>query len=407
VGVIDVMGAVVPAVTSAERRRRLAARHLLAPGARGDDVAAITDAVVALHSSDPASVHLSATARMATPSIAAVEHALYEQRSVIRHHAMRRTLWVMTPPTARAAHASCTEALAAVEWKKFGRFVEEAGISEDGAAWVDAARSETLHALRRVGTSSARALAAEVPALTAKLFLATGKPYAGTQGAHTRALQNLGFDGDIVRTRPRGSWVTAEYAWAIAEDWLPGGIVGMDGRTAAAELVRRYLDRFGPATTADVQWWCGWTLARTKAALTAVDAQSVSLDDGASAWVLPGDDAETAADDRPWIALLPALDPTVMGWKERRWYLGEHGAFGHDLFDRNGNAGPSIWMDGRVVGGWAQRKDGSIVHELFDDLPRRRRRDLADAIARAHAIVGDVCVRPRFPAPMQARLLAT
>ena len=38
----------------------------------------------------------------------------------------------------------------------------------------------------------------------------------------------------------------------------------------------------------------------------------------------------------PGLALLPVLDPTVMGWKERDFYLGGHGPA---LFDRNGNAG--------------------------------------------------------------------
>ncbi|MEI2697757.1 MAG: hypothetical protein V9E94_05230 [Microthrixaceae bacterium] len=80
-----------------ERRARLAGRHRLDPSARTDDVAAIADSVVALHSSDPVSVFLSALARMRHPSIAAVEAALYEARSVIRFHAMRRTLWVATP----------------------------------------------------------------------------------------------------------------------------------------------------------------------------------------------------------------------------------------------------------------------------------------------------------------------
>ena len=54
----------------------------------------------------------------------------------------------------------------------------------------------------------------------------------------------------------------------------------------------------------------------------------------------------------PWVALLPGLDSTVMGWKERAWFLGGHQ---HALFDVNGNAGPTVWCNGRIVGGWAHR----------------------------------------------------
>jgi hypothetical protein len=65
-------------ITVGERRARLARRHRLVPSTRTDDVAAIADSVVALHSSDPVSVFLSALARMRHPSIAAVEAALHE-----------------------------------------------------------------------------------------------------------------------------------------------------------------------------------------------------------------------------------------------------------------------------------------------------------------------------------------
>jgi hypothetical protein len=62
-------------ITVGERRARLARRHRLVPSTRTDDVASIADSVVALHSSDPVSVFLSALARMRHPSIAAVEAA--------------------------------------------------------------------------------------------------------------------------------------------------------------------------------------------------------------------------------------------------------------------------------------------------------------------------------------------
>ena len=94
-----------------ERHARLALRHLLLPRTRTDDVAAIADALVALHSSDPVSVYLSAAARMANPSLEAMEQALYLQRRLIRHHAMRRTLWVATPAVVRRMHAAATGGL--------------------------------------------------------------------------------------------------------------------------------------------------------------------------------------------------------------------------------------------------------------------------------------------------------
>src|SRR5258705_4213108 len=112
-----------PKITDDQRRARLAHRHRLLPNRQTDDVAAIADSVVALHSTDPATVYLSAMARMKHPSIEAVSKALYDDRSVVRHHAMRRTLWVLTPQMARWAHAACTVAVATTQWKRLAKMV--------------------------------------------------------------------------------------------------------------------------------------------------------------------------------------------------------------------------------------------------------------------------------------------
>ena len=76
------------------------------------------------------------------------------------------------------------------------------------------------------------------------------------------------------------------------------------------------------------------------------------------------DDLDPTPDPAPYVALLPALDPTTMGWQNRGWFLGEHAKA---LFDTNGNAGPTLWWDGRVVGGWAQRKTGEVVLRFLTD----------------------------------------
>jgi len=71
-----------PTITTEQRRRRLALRHRLAASQRSDSVLDIATSLVALHSSDPATVHLSATTRMVNPAISAVEDTLYDDRSV-------------------------------------------------------------------------------------------------------------------------------------------------------------------------------------------------------------------------------------------------------------------------------------------------------------------------------------
>jgi hypothetical protein len=411
------MGALVPLghhgpmgtrrITVGERRARLVLRHRLVPSTRTDDVAAIADSVVALHSSDPVSVFLSALARMRHPSIAAVEAALYEARSVIRFHAMRRTLWVATPAVARMAHASSTTKLLGPEHRRFVKLLADNGISDHGDDWIASAKEQVLAALHRAGEASTRQLGEVVPAVRQPIELSPGKPYAATQQAHVRVMLHLGLEGVVVRGRPMGSWINSQYRWAAMEEWVPGGIVGMDPREASAQLVRRWLHAFGPGTTADVQWWTGWTVRDTRRALDDAGAVVVAMetaDGDIDAWLAP-DDLDAVRGSSRWVALLPGLDPTTMGWKDRRWYL--DAGVGSQVVDGNGNAGPTIWVDGRVVGSWVQRKDGTIALGWLTDVPPARRAQVeANARVLEHEL-GDTRFTVRFPAPIQTELLSS
>ncbi|MEP7105852.1 MAG: winged helix DNA-binding domain-containing protein, partial [Chloroflexota bacterium] len=212
----------------------------------------------------------------------------------------------------------------------------------------------------------------------------------------------LGADGVIIRGRPRGSWVSGQFEWHPLEAWLPGGWPELPVAEAQAELARRWLRSFGPGTAADLRWWTGWTAGDAKRAVTAAGAVSVELESG-SGWVLP-DDLEPEPEAEPAVALLPALDPTTMGWTGREWYLGPHAKV---LFDRNGNAGPTVWSGGRVVGGWAQRSDGEIVVRFLDDAGREAAVQAAAEAARLSRWMGDARVAPRARArsPLEAELL--
>lgn len=381
-----------------ERRARLARRHRLLPDLRTDDVTAVADALVALHSSDPVTVYLSALARMAHPSLTAVDAALYEERTLVRHHAMRRTLWVARPEVVRELHAAATLALAAPDRRRTAGYLAASGI-DDPEAWLDDAESRALADLREHGPSTARELGQRVPALRHPILVG-GPRWGATQSAHTRVLLGLGFAGKMLRARPVGSWVSGTYRYAVADAWLPGGLGDLEPRQARAAVARRYLDRFGPATTEDVRWWTGWPVTATRTALADVAAGEVDLGDGPG-WVLPGDGGVNEGDPGPWVAALPSLDPTVMGWKQRGWYLPDAAA---DAFDRNGNAGPTLWVDGRVVGAWAQASDGRMLTHYFEDVAAARRAALDARLAVLAAAVGETRWTVRFPGRVDAVL---
>ena len=388
----------VAAITDDERRARLAVRHRLTAQERTDDVTAVADALVALHSSDPVTVHLSVLARMRHPSLAAVETALYEDRTLVRHHAMRRTLWVATPEVVRVLHAAATLALVGPDRRRTAGYLAAGGVA-DPVAWLDDADAQVLADLAEHGPSTARELGERVPALRQPIVVG-GPRWGATQSAHTRVLLGLGFAGEVVRTRPLGSWVSGAYRYALAESWVDGGLGGLDPREARCALARRYLARFGPVTTEDLRWWAGWPVTATRTALVDVGAVEVDLQ-GGPGWVLEGDDA--APDPGPWVAALPSLDPTTMGWKQRSWYLPDAAA---DAFDRNGNAGPTLWVDGRVVGAWAQAPDGRMLTHYFERVDRARRARLDERLAVLAEATGETRWTVRFPGRVDAQVRA-
>ena len=149
----------------------------------------------------------------------------------------------------------------------------------------------------------------------------------------------------------------------------------------------------------DIKWWTGWTVRDTRAALAMLDVVEVDLD-GSPGWLL-ADDLDPVEPVSDWVALLPGLDSTVMGWKERDWYIGEHTP---SLFDRNGNAGPTVWWNGRVVGGWAQRENGEVAFRLLSGIPGETKGAIEAEAQRLREWLGPVRLIPRFRTPLEREL---
>jgi len=404
--------------TVEDRRRRLVERHHLRRSTRGaDGLVTVVRDLVGLHASDPVSVFLQARARVADLTTDAVEAVLYDDRRVARVLGMRRTMFVVDPVDRPILRAAVTDKLAAGELRRTAGWIDEHGLDGvgpvvDAVAWVEDAAAATVAALDEHGPMTANELKVHVPALREGITMNRDTSYGGRVGMSTRVLFWLATVGDIVRARPGGSIASTAWAWASTADWLgPDAGDGPDTTEAAVALARRYLAAFGPATVDDLQWWTGWTKALTRQALVGAEPVEVEVADGrgevVTALVLAGDDEPpTVADDPPVVTLLPALDATPMGWKQRAWYLGEHTSFPGLLFDRNGNVGPTVWLAGRVVGAWTQRPDGEVVWRLFDEVDAGA--DLEAAIATAAddvvAFLGDVRFTPRFPTPWQVEL---
>jgi hypothetical protein len=297
-------------------------------------------------------------------------------------------------------HAAATRRLAGPEHRRTARLLGDNGV-DDPEAWLVQAREQVLATLREHGPMTARSLGEAVPALRQPIVMAPGKSYSATVSAHTRVLLGLGFEGQIVRTRPTGSWINGAYTYASMDTWLDGGLGDLDEREAARDLALRWLRAFGPGTAGDLQWWAGWTAATTRTALADCSAVEVTLDEG-TGYVAPGDE-EPVEPVGPWVAMLPGLDPTTMGWKERGFHLGDHV---DKVFDGNGNGGPTAWVDGRIVGVWCQRADGTVDVVLAERLGASARRALDAKAAELTAWLDGDVVRSIYLSPLAREHLA-
>jgi hypothetical protein len=391
-------------VAPIERRLRLGATHHLAPESAADSVLAAAGDLVGFHATDPMTVYLSAWARVRDFQTADLDRALYDDRSLLKILGMRRTMFVVPVELAGVIQAACTESIAKGERARLHRMIQEAGIATDAQRWLDAVEAETLDVLHAKGAATAAELTKEVAGLRARIPFGTGRKWVGEVGVSTRLLFLLASEGRIIRGRPKGGITSSLYRWIPMDRWVPDGLPSMPKDAAQAELVRRYLRAYGPASLADVAWWTGWTMGETRMAIAASGSVEVDIGDNGDkpGYALPGA-PRPAGRSQPWVALLPALDPTVMGWQQRGWYLGEHKS---SLFDRNGNAGPTIWSDGRIVGGWAQRSDGEIVLRFLEEVGGDTERVAQDKAADLQAWLGPIRFIPRFRTPLEQELRA-
>jgi hypothetical protein len=324
-----------------------------------------------------------------------LERVMYERRALWRMHTIRRTLFVVSARDVPLFEAAATRDIAARERARLIGWLTEIPAAQ---GWLDDLSAQVMTVLgpRELTT---RELGTLIPDLGRLVTIGSGK-WATPVGLASRLLYLMAMDGEITRARPVGTWRSSQYRWVSAAQWSGEELPRMGVDEARAELARRYLDTHGPATLTDLRWWTGWTLGHTRAALEQVETLEVELDSGETGLVLAAD-GPTDLPSSKSVAFLPSLDSTIMGWKERHWYLGDHGP---QLFDTAGNAGPTVWSDGSVIGGWSQLPDGEVVYELLEDVTRPVARAVRDEAGELQRWLGGIVATPRFPSPLGRRL---
>jgi hypothetical protein len=378
-----------------ERQARLARRHRLAPGHRAGRVVEAARSMTCLHGTDPVTIYLSAWARVDGMKVADLERALYRDRSLIKHLAMRRTLFVLPRETMGYTQAGASNRVAEIEKRRLVRDVETAGLHRNGERWLSVASKQVVELLADGREATSSELRKEIPLLEGSIAYGEGKTWGGKASIGPRVLTTLSAAGQVVRGTNDGPWTTSRPRWASMESWLGARLPTHTEAEGVGALVERWLRTFGPGTIADIKWWLGSTLAAVRRALADLHAVEVDLG-GTTGYLLP-DDLDATDPVEPWAALLPSLDPTTMGWFERDWYLGPYKS---QLFDTSGNAGPTVWWDGRIVGGWRQSDSGEVILQMLEDVGAEGLSAVEGEAARLTEWFGGARVLPTFPSPL-------
>jgi hypothetical protein len=350
-------------------------QHLL-PGSQLHDLVEVTRDVGALHATAATGPYVSLWARIRDFEHAALDAALYDRRELARVLCMRTTLHVVLSSELPFLLQACAGYLVPVARQQAQALLVQAGLCPEGEAdaLLEELHGRVLDVVRDRGPCTVRVITKRLPALQTKIRHDVGKPYEGAFSLGSRLVPGMCALGLLIRGRPRGTWRSNLYEYAALEDWLPGVDLSLVApEDARAWLARRYLAAFGPATFDDLQWWTGLSKFETETALRSLgsDLHEVKIQGLGNDYLMLASDSgwlgDFAAPEAPYAFLLPGLDPYVMGYRDRhRWLAPEHRA---KVFDRAGNAMPTLWANGRVVGAWGQRSDGSVAYGFFEPVP--------------------------------------
>ena len=380
-------------------------QHLLA-SSHQHDLLRVTRDIVALHATSATSPYLSLWARVAGFEREMLDDALYEQRSLAKVLSMRMTVHAVPTdelPLFMRSYESVIDSRTPPRFRGSGLLVQARICREQGQeACLQDLHGRVLQVLRERGAATAREITELVPQLRTKIRHDIGKPYQGEFSVGSRLLNSMTAQGLIIRARPRGTWRSNLYEYAAFSDWFPEiDLQSVSVQEARRGVVQRYVAAFGPTSVDDIVWWTGLSRTVAQEALEPLWPllSEVAIEGLSDRFLMLRSDAQELSrfspPDGPYVFLLPSLDPYIMGFRQRRRFLAQEHY--EKVFDRAGNALPTVWVNGRVVGAWDQRQTGgSVVFGLFERVSEREQALLLEKARGLGTFLGDTFIKPAF-----------
>jgi hypothetical protein len=354
-----------------------ARRHHLDRRAPAGKMLAVASRLCGVHAQVLSCAELQLWARVEGLGRGAVQRALWEERTLVKTWAMRGTLHVLPAAELPLWHAALSTSRRYATPERWRSYV---GITLDELDALTVAVGEALHDRVLTREELAREIAR------------TGSPDLGqkvAEGSWGMMLKPAAFSGRLCF----GPSVGARVQFTNPRTWLGTPANGVAPEEAIAEITRRYLASYGPATARDLsRWWNGGGVAMARQWLGKLAGEVAEVEvEGTPTWMLAADVRRLREIDPPGaVRLLPGFDQYVVGSSYHAEQL-MPGNFRSRVFRPQGWISPVLAVDGRLQGVWRHEMKGSRVEvaiEPFVRVPARVRRSAAEEAERLAEFLG-------------------
>jgi len=325
-------------------------KHHLTEDSRADDLLQIVRDIGGLHATLSTTPYLSLFLRSINFKMEDLDNVLYTRRLLGKVRYARKTVYILPKERVTTAYSAMKALLLA----RFEVYIQHLGLTQGEYEELIQA---VLDIVKGCGKTTKE--------IKTKL----------KRDLNVSAIVNLMCDQDLlIRGKPKTGWKSNLHTYYPFNEYFPDlDLSEIKELNAKEQMVHQYLSSYGPVTVTDISWWTGFPKGEVKRILGVLKNDLISLEiSGISgAHMMLSSDNESLnsveVSKKPRVHLLPALDPYLMGFKDRQRFLDDaHSAW---IYDRTGNATNAILADGRIHGvwDWVDQKEPEIKFHLFEN----------------------------------------
>jgi hypothetical protein len=183
--------------------------------------------------------------------------------------------------------------------------------------------------------------------------------------------------------------------WMRSDEWISKAKKIPDIDTYRIELLRKYIQQFGPVSRADILYWSGLSANEVDLALNTLSSEleKVSVK-GSNQEYFAMDKISNASPQPPKVILLPKFDSLMMGYKDKSRFMDMQNY--KRVFGPLGMVAATVLINGFVAGKWKKRREGRkmlVDVELFREVTTADKRAMEEKFIEYGGLETEVMIR--------------